>query len=68
MNVLVTGATGFIGSAVVRSLLGRGRAVVGLMREPARSRWLEELGGSLAVGQMDRPETYVYHFGVAQVR
>jgi nucleoside-diphosphate-sugar epimerase len=58
MNVLVTGATGFVGSAVVRALLRRGCAVVGLVREAARGRSLEELGASAAVGDMERPETY----------
>lgn len=58
MNVLVTGATGFVGSAVVRALLQRGDTVVGLVREAARGRWLEERGASVAVGEMERPETY----------
>lgn len=58
MKVLVTGATGFIGSAVVRTLLGRGHNVLGLVRERARGRALEELGAALALGQMERPETY----------
>jgi nucleoside-diphosphate-sugar epimerase len=58
MNVLVTGATGFVGSAVARALLRRGHGVVGLVREAARGRGIEERGASLAVGEMERPETY----------
>ncbi|HEX8052172.1 MAG TPA: TIGR01777 family oxidoreductase [Thermoleophilaceae bacterium] len=42
MRVAVTGATGLIGSALVRELLGRGDEVVALTRDPARAR--EQLG------------------------
>ena len=38
MRVLVTGATGLIGSAVCDALLARGEAVVGLSRDPAKAR------------------------------
>ena len=38
MKVLVTGASGFIGSALCDSLLVRGDSVVGLTRDPARAR------------------------------
>jgi uncharacterized protein len=38
VRVLVTGASGLIGSAVCDALLGRGDEVVGLSREPARAR------------------------------
>lgn len=38
MKVLVTGASGFIGSAVCDSLLVRGDTVVGLTRDPQRAR------------------------------
>ncbi|TIW12574.1 MAG: NAD-dependent epimerase/dehydratase family protein, partial [Mesorhizobium sp.] len=48
MNVLILGATGFIGSAVTRRLAGEGHQVTGLGREPARAalrmpqvRWLK---------------------------
>lgn len=37
MNVLVTGATGLIGSAVCRALVERGDSVVGLTRDPAKA-------------------------------
>ena len=38
MKVLVTGASGFIGSALCDELLDRGDTVVGLTRDPERSR------------------------------
>ena len=38
MKVLVTGASGFIGSALCDSLLVRGDTVVGLTRDPAQAR------------------------------
>ena len=38
MKVLVTGASGFIGSALCDALLVRGDAVVGLSRDPRRAR------------------------------
>jgi hypothetical protein len=38
VKVLVTGASGFIGSALCDSLLARGDAVVGLTRDPNRAR------------------------------
>lgn len=36
-TVLVTGATGFVGAVVARSLLSEGARVVGTMRDPARA-------------------------------
>jgi uncharacterized protein len=39
MRVLVTGASGLIGSAVVAALAGRGDHVVALSRDPAKHRW-----------------------------
>ncbi|MDX8525413.1 SDR family oxidoreductase [Mesorhizobium sp. MSK_1335] len=48
MNILILGATGFIGSAVTRKLVADGHQVTGLGRDPARSvlkmphgRWLK---------------------------
>ena len=38
MRVLITGATGLIGSAVCDALLARGEEVVGLSRDPQRAR------------------------------
>lgn len=38
MRILVTGASGFIGSALCDALLARGDAVVGLSRDPQRAR------------------------------
>jgi uncharacterized protein len=53
MRVVVTGATGMIGSAVVRALRGRGDAVVALSRDAARGR--ERLGAGVAVHAWPQP-------------
>lgn len=59
MRVLVTGATGFIGSSVSRTLLGEGHEVVGLVRDPARAADLATAGATLHRGDMREPGGYV---------
>lgn len=52
MTALVTGAAGFIGSAVVRQLLERGEAVRAFIRPSSDRRNLEGLGVDIAVGDL----------------
>jgi dihydroflavonol-4-reductase len=52
MTVLVTGATGYIGSAVVRELLKRGEAVRCLVRKTSDLKNLEGLEVELAFGDI----------------
>jgi uncharacterized protein (TIGR01777 family) len=53
MRVAVTGATGNIGSALVRELLARGDEVVALTRDPAGAR--EKLGESISAVRWEKP-------------
>ncbi len=59
MKVLVTGATGFVGSAVVRRLLARGDDVCVLVRSASRRGNLEGLGVEVVTGDLLQPESLI---------
>jgi nucleoside-diphosphate-sugar epimerase len=52
---LVTGATGFTGGHLARTLVAAGHRVRALVREPARARPLQEAGVELVVGDLRDP-------------
>lgn len=59
MKVLVIGATGFVGTAIVTALRQSNHEVVGLTHTPTSGAHIEKLGVTLLSGDMLRPDTYV---------
>ncbi|MEC0228182.1 SDR family oxidoreductase [Paenibacillus alba] len=53
MRIFVTGAAGYIGTAVVRELIGAGHQVVGLTRSESGAQVLESLGAEVARGVLE---------------
>ena len=58
MRIFLTGATGYIGQAVVRELVAAGHEVTGLVRNEEKAAVLAKLGGRGVVGDIKDPGSY----------
>ncbi len=58
MRIFVTGATGYIGSAVVRELVDAEHRVMGLTRLAEKADYLRELGAEPVVGDLRDTDSY----------
>ena len=59
MRFFLTGATGYIGSAVLEASLRAGHHVTALVRDPEKAKHVSSRGASAVIGELSRPASYV---------
>ncbi len=57
MNILITGATGFVGSHTAERLIASGHSVRALVRKSSSLQWLQEKPIEIAYGTLTNPES-----------
>ena len=65
MNILVTGASGFLGAHVVPLLVARGDTVTALARSTRSARRIEDLGATPIEGDLDDPAALDHAFAAS---
>jgi nucleoside-diphosphate-sugar epimerase len=58
MRIFLTGATGYIGSAVLDAMIRAGHEVTGLVRSPEKAAWVESRGGRPRIGDLSDAASY----------
>jgi nucleoside-diphosphate-sugar epimerase len=58
MRIFLTGATGYIGSAVFDALLRGGHQVTALVRDPEKAERISQRGGQPIIGELSKPTSY----------
>ncbi len=58
MHVFLTGATGYIGSAVLDAMIKGGHQVTALVRDPEKAERLASRGATPVIGELGLPKTY----------
>src|SRR6478672_5352414 len=58
MRIFLTGATGYIGAAVLDALLRAGHDVTALVRNNEKARLVAKRGGHPVVGNLAEPESF----------
>ena len=58
MQVFLTGATGYIGSAVLDAMIKGGHRVTALARDPEKAERLQAAGAATIIGELGLPKTY----------
>src|SRR5712691_7026795 len=67
MQIFLTGATGYIGSAVLEAFVRAGHEVTALVRDPEKAEEISRHGVRAVIGELDKPASYAVEAEQAEV-